>query len=65
MNAIIKREVVWGAIQGIQLPIHNQQHVIAQYADDTSLTMRREEDLVQCTIFILKMICASSELDLN
>jgi hypothetical protein len=65
MNAMVKSEVASGAIRGITLPGGEQQQVIAQYADDTSLTLLGEEESVRMTIFTLEVFCASSGLKLN
>jgi hypothetical protein len=39
MNAMIKAEVSARMVKGINLPGRAHQQVIAQYADDTSLTL--------------------------
>jgi hypothetical protein len=65
MNAMVKSEVASGLIRGITLPDGTRQQVIAQYADDTSLTLRGEEEPVRMAIFTLEVLCASSGLTIN
>jgi hypothetical protein len=65
MNAMIKLEVASGTIKGTKLPVDNMQQVVAQYADDTSLTLLGEEESVRRAIYILEVFYASSGMVLN
>jgi hypothetical protein len=53
LNQCIKSEIQQGRIQGIQLPSSTEQQTILQYADDTSLTLRGEEQVVKQTVATL------------
>jgi hypothetical protein len=64
MNAMIKTKVAARVIKGIKLHGGTRQHVIAQYVDDTSLTLLEEESL-RCLIYILETFHFSSGLVLN
>lgn len=46
LNTIFKRNAKLGLIRGIQLPCDRQQ-ILLQYADDTSLILRGEEEPVK------------------
>jgi hypothetical protein len=52
-------------VQDIRLPGGLKQQVIAQYVDDTSLTLRREEGLVRRAIYTLDTLCVGSGLIVN
>jgi hypothetical protein len=65
LNMMVKAEVVSGHVKGIELPCGNRQQIIAQYADDTSFTLRGEEESVRNLIYLLETFCAASGLVLN
>jgi hypothetical protein len=65
MNVMIKAEVDVGLVKGIKLPVEDRQQVIAQYADDTSLTLLGEEDSIRWLIYTLEAFCSSFGLVLN
>jgi hypothetical protein len=65
MNAMLKKEVAARTVKGIQLPMAGRQQVIAQYADDTSLTLLGEEIPIQGAINTLEIFCLGSGLVLN
>ena len=65
MNAMVKKEVTAGTVKGIQLPFGDSQQVIAQYANDTSMTLLGEEELVKRLILTLETFCSSSGLIIN
>jgi hypothetical protein len=65
MNAMIKMEVEAGIVKGIKLLVEDRQQVIAQYADDTSLTLLGEEEPVRRLISTLETFYVSSGLILN
>jgi hypothetical protein len=54
-----------GAILGIKLPMENRQQTLAQYADDTLLTLLGEECSVKTVIRMLESFCLGSGLVLN
>jgi hypothetical protein len=43
----------------------NSQQIIVQYADDTSFTLKGEEESVRNLIYVLETFCAASSLVLN
>jgi hypothetical protein len=65
MNAMIKMAASTGMVKGINLPGGAHQQVIAQYADDTSLTLQGEEISIRGTILTLDTFCEGSGLVLN
>jgi hypothetical protein len=65
LNSMIKIETAAGRIRGIQLPVEDRQQVLAQYADDTSLTLLGEEDSAKVGILTLKTFCMGCGLVLN
>lgn len=65
LNSMVKHGMWEGIIKGITLPIKNKQQVMAQFADDTSMTLRREELLVRGAIYTLDIFCLGSGLVMN
>jgi exonuclease III len=65
LNIMVMAEMVAGRVKGIELPFGNRQQIIAQYADDTSFTLRGEKEPVRNLIYILETFCAASGLVLN
>jgi hypothetical protein len=65
LNHTIMREVQRGRIQGINLPGALEPQTIAQYADDTSLTIRGEEQPVRATVRTLQAFSIASDLLIN
>jgi hypothetical protein len=65
LNHTIKREVHRGRICGINLPGVAEQQTIAQYADDTSLSIRGEEAPVHATMDTLHKFSYASGLIIN
>lgn len=65
LNVMVTKEMVDGNVQGISLPFHGQQQIMAQYADDTSFTLLGEEPKVKFLINTLKSICMATGLILN
>lgn len=62
---MIAMEALNGNILEIQLPTLGHQQVIAQYTDDTSLTLLEEEYSVRALIYTLETFCMASRLVLN
>jgi hypothetical protein len=44
LNAKIYEEQRLGRIEGIRLPMSNRRQIIAQYADDTSFTLKASRE---------------------
>lgn len=65
LNSSLKCEVSRGRIRGIDLPNSPDQQVIAQYADDTSMTIRTEENFVCNTVSFLHTFSSASGLVIN
>jgi hypothetical protein len=65
LNYSIKREVRLGRIRGIELPGAFEPQTIAQYADDTSLSIRGEEVHVQAAADTLQHFSRASGLIIN
>jgi hypothetical protein len=65
LNTMVAAEVETGRLKGIELPFRNRQQIIAQYAVDTSFTLKGEEEPVRNLIYMLEMFCAASGLLLN
>jgi hypothetical protein len=65
LNAMLKVEVKRGRVSGIMLPIENRQQTLAQYADDTSLTLLGKEQSIVRVIFTLECFCLGLGLVLN
>jgi hypothetical protein len=65
LNLCIKAEVEVGRIRGITLPGALEQQTIAQYADDSSLTLRGEENIVSNAVLTLDSFSIASGLHLN
>jgi hypothetical protein len=62
---MIKEGIDEGRIKGITLPVEGRQQVLAQYADDTSLTLLREEQPTWEAVYTLQTFCSGSGLILN
>jgi hypothetical protein len=65
LNQCIKQEMRQGQIQGIKLLGSCTEQAILQYADDTSLTLRGEETVVQQAMATLCLFSARSGLIIN
>jgi hypothetical protein len=65
LNCVIKREVGQGRICGIQLPRATESQTIAQFADDTSLSIRGEVNSVAATVETLNRFSFASGLVIN
>jgi hypothetical protein len=65
MNAMVKQELELGKVLGIELLGEGKQQVIAQYMDDTSLTLRGEKGSFKKLIYTVDTFYLSSELVLN
>jgi hypothetical protein len=61
----MKQEVQQGRIKGIDLPGALEPQTIAQYADDTSLTIRRGEPFIRATVETLQLFSGASGLLIN
>jgi hypothetical protein len=61
----VKREAQCKRIKGIVLPGALEQQNIAQFADDTSLSLAAEEDTVLATRDTLSRFCTASGLLIN
>jgi hypothetical protein len=60
-----RREVQQGCIKGIELPGASEHQTVAQFADDTSLSIRGEEVYVLATVETLNRFCSTSGLLIN
>jgi hypothetical protein len=56
LNHVIKQEVRAGRIQGIKLPGALEDRIVAKVADDTSLSIWREEAPIQGKIQIFQAL---------
>jgi hypothetical protein len=65
LNFTIKREASRGTIRGIDLAGVPEAQLIAQYADDTSLSIRGAECYVQATADLLRHFSIASGLVIN
>ena len=65
LNASIKHEVAAGRIRGISLPSSEEQQIISQYVDDSSLTIAGDEGSVIQTIATLDEFSKASGLQIN
>jgi hypothetical protein len=65
LNFCAKKEAAKGWIKGIQLPDSLASQIIVQFVDDTSMTIKGEEELVQNTVSTLVLFCSGSGLMLN
>jgi hypothetical protein len=65
LNSMIKIGVVEERIKGITLPVEGRQQVLAQYADDTSLTLLGEERPTREAIYTIQTFCMGCGLVLN
>jgi len=65
LKSVIKTSVIRGEIKGISLLIGDRQQIMAQYANDTLLTLLGEEGFVVNTLAILDSFCRGSGLILN
>jgi hypothetical protein len=65
LNFAIKKEVQQGRIRGINLPGAQEDQIIAQFADDTFLTIRGEETYVQATVLTLQQFSLALGLVIN
>jgi hypothetical protein len=65
LNLTIKEEARVGRICGIRLPGAHEEQIIGQYADDTNLTLRAEEQPVLHTVATLEKFCQVSGLNIN
>ena len=61
----LKEKLVRGRIRGIDLPNSSLPQLLAQYADDTSLTIRAEEHYVIHTVHSLLTFSEASRLVIN
>jgi hypothetical protein len=59
---MIKTKVEARIVKEIELLMADQQQVIAQYANDTSLTLLEKEESVRRLIFMLETLYLSSKL---
>lgn len=64
LNSLVKKHVDLGLVKGIVLPFGKQQ-VLLHYADDTSFTLRGEQESVNHLVSLLQTFCAASGLELN
>lgn len=64
-NTIFMKETRIEIIKGIQLPMEYRQYIMVQYVDDTSLTLKKEEENIKQIIYILKIFCLDLGLVLN
>lgn len=62
---MVKTKVKGGRVKDIMLPVKGWQQILAQYVDNTSLTLLRDEDLVRQAITTLESFCLASGLLLN
>ena len=53
LNATVKHAMVVGNLKGIALPQNKSKHIISQYVDDTSFTVKAQETNVDHLIGIL------------
>lgn len=65
LNLMVKTEVVGEVIKGIKLPVEDKQQVMAQYANDTSMTLLDEEGSVKAMISTIDRFCTGSGLLFN
>jgi hypothetical protein len=65
LNFTMKREVQKRHIKGIQLPGALEEQVIAQFADDTSLSIYAAEAPVKATMETLNKFSTASRLIIN
>lgn len=65
LNISLKKEVNIGRIRGVDIPNSQCQQVIAQYADDTSMTIRGEEVYVHNVVAFLHTFSDASGLVIN
>jgi hypothetical protein len=65
LNLSIKAEERVGRIRGISLLGSQEHQTIAQYADDSSLTLRGEEYVVTNTVTTLNTFSVATGLQLN
>jgi hypothetical protein len=64
-NTMAALEAAVGRLKGIQLPVENRQQLMAQYADDTSVTLLGEEEPTRNLIYFLDTFCLASGLVIN
>jgi hypothetical protein len=65
LNLYIKAEVENGRIRGIILPGTLEQQTTSQYADDSSLTLRRKKQIVSNAALTLNLFSVAFGLHLN
>jgi hypothetical protein len=65
LNTCIKKEVALGRIKGIILPCSEKQQIINQYANDSSLTLKGEEAIVEQTVSVLDTFNKATSLVIN
>lgn len=65
LNIMVQAEGRAGRIKGIILPMRERQQILAQYADDTSITLLGEEGSVRNLIYMLKTFCLASLIGPN
>jgi hypothetical protein len=65
LNVCIKEEAASGRIKGITLPGSREQQIIYQYADDSSLTLRGEENIVDRIVSVLDTFSKATRLIIN
>jgi hypothetical protein len=65
LNSKIKKKVQQGRIRGIDLLGALESQTIAQFANDTLLTKRKEEPYVRATVHTLNQFSQASGLIIN
>lgn len=65
LNESIKREVAVGNIRGISMPGLDEQQILSQYADDSSLMLRGEEASTMQTLSTLNTFSKVTGLLIN
>jgi hypothetical protein len=65
LNNMVTQEAEARRVRRIWLPMDDKQQIMAQYADDTTFTLSREEVEVRNLISLLNSFCAASGLIIN
>jgi hypothetical protein len=65
LNLSVQAEAGAGRIRGISLPRSQEQQIMAQYADDSSLILRGEEYVVNNAVMTLDSFSTATGLQLN
>lgn len=65
LNYIVKEGIDFGRVLRIILSIEDKKKIIAKFVDDTSFTLKREEDSIRELFQILNFFCMSSSLILG